>query len=1316
MLDSMPFEQASYSGAGLANPDKIDPRSSILFDDIHGSAKKRQSERMAMAKKGNFDGLLSRRQHIAKERQLRDKGFFFSESGLLDGRPIGLSRRDVDLLDIDDMRKAGMTSYQGRPLDEAMAELGGEERLEMAKVMESVYSAKSNYEDAQLAFLKVAGSAKAEKAREKMEAARDDMQKTIGLAASYGLDNELFEQAETTSWLGGLGNAIKRGMLMSEMSNYTPDFLTNTLDADEMQKFIEIASEIEKLPTSSTMKRVKETKSDGFLDAIGNLLFDNPAAIPEMFVESLSSFLPSTIKWLIPSTATGAAIGSVIPGAGTAAGAALGARASWGAASFVLEASGMALEGMQELNIDWKNPKVFAAAWTNESIRSKIQKKMVQKGVPIAIADTLTGMMAGKVMGVVNHTGNAVFKGGKLLNKEAFNKATGSVPRFTLMQKTRNAAAELGADSTMGMGGEYLGQWASKEPGEDWDWDAIAAEGLIGVGPGALGAALEMRGPRANYFGNAPIEIAGEQQTEGGSMGTVTRAGYSAPYQTFNDPDSMMAHFEDIVPQATSPEDQDRRAASLDFTRRWVNTMFKIRPEAMAGLKIAISPRTPDANLKNRGTFESRDGHNIIYLNEQEFAADPMGTLLHESGHFARIMLLKDEELMTAWEGLKPAEQLDAYTQYFTKDYDKSFDQHDEKTQKKIRRAFNKTDKDVLAEEWFSYQWARVLNANYKPDKSVKGIEKFYTGLVRPLFAEYTGTENVAGNKKGDELIIDEQVRRFLEDGFRPSMQEEIDKAQAGMDTLKAEYADGLPSQKAVRENQRARTGIRNALEQKLKSMMLPPKEARNIAKTLNAMAGEKLLSTDISFYTNMQRGSVAAARADVEERKEEDQKKLEEAEAKRLGKTSLSDEDRKNLSETKREEYFETKADTKEALRKKLPNANSKQGSENARAKARSEADKLKSDLNKLDDRVDQELSVEAREAEIKTLDRMLPVSKADRKARENADIEVRKVFKSTESVDAAIDAAIDKLGAEASSGQIIAEVLNLKGRLENNPVSFISEFEKRVNETQRNNRSREIEDQAAESSEVVEDRIEALRNHIADLNKQIESLQNSGIKTRTQTPEAGETKIEDENKELRQKRILATQWLGMIAPEDIAIDWQDLPVVNMFYKKETIQSQMTEQLPKVIKDTAKKYTAKEQVKTKIATQFIGEGAIKSSTENYRKMYAKKDLSNTGRYSPSDVVFVSSNGKREERVNPVENGKLQGEYKNIDKAIAARAVLVMDDYDHLVKSKWYNIGELELAKYVKSKGYKRQGRSEYGCLKVASFRPKSTATQDTKK
>lgn len=1242
LLNGMSWEQpvVGYDGE-VQNLEKVDPRAKINpaigYDGQGNQSSKAQRERVAAAMRGDVRGVLSRRKHIARERQLRDKGFFFSESGLLDGRPIGLSRRDVDLLDIDDMRKAGMTSYQGRPLDEAMAELGGEERLEMAKVMQSVYASKSNYEDAQLAFLKVAGGSGAEKAREKMEAARDDMQKTVGLAAGYGLDNELFEQAETTGWLGGLGNAIKRGMLMSEMSNYTDDFLTNTLDADEMQRFIEIASEMEKLPTSSTMKRVKETKSDGFLDAMGNLLFDNPAAIPEMFVESLSSFLPATIKSMIATVPAGAAAGAAMGGLpGAKIGAAYGARASWGVASFVLEASGMALEGMQELNIDWKNPKVFAAAWTNESIRSKIQKKMVQKGVPIAIADTLTGMMAGKVMGVVNHTGNAVFKGGKLLNKEAFNKAAGSVPRFTLMQKTRNAAVELGADSTMGMGGEYLGQWASKEPGEDWDWDAIAAEGLIGVGPGALGAALEMRGPRANYFGNAPIEIAGEQQTETGTTGTVTRAGYSAPYQTFNDAESMMGHLASFP--GVNPE-------TLEFTQKWVDTMYRIRPEQMSKLKIAVSPRTPDANLKNRGTFESRDGHDIMYLNEQEFAADPLGTFMHESGHFARIMILNDEQLMKIWNDLGEPAQKDAYTQYFTKVPEATFDSLSDSEKKKVERAFKRTDNDILAEEWFSYQWARVLTG-YKVDKNIANpLKNFKNKVIHPLLGPYIGSESVAGSTGDKGYVIDQQILDFLG------------------------YENGMPDPKTPDSTDAPASSVpesKEAMEAKLKAAPGKPADKVKIAKTLNAMAGEKILSTDPSFYTRMERGSVAALGADSEERNKKEQSELEKVEAERLGKSELSNEDKKNLSETKREEYFETKADKKEALRKKLPIANSKKASEKVRTEARAEADKIKSDLDKLDDRVDQEISAEMRDAEIKSLDRLIPATKAEITRLFEAVVETKNKFKSVDNLNIEINRAIRNLGPDASTGQIIAEVLNLKKLLELAPASFISEFEKRVNPSQKNNRSNEIGDMAAEAHEKIDDYKEALRNRILEIDKQIDSLQKEldknppaqddapaafefnktqkrkgylnnavklnytgkpilaypafinekladynfalkkadkvgsegsgwvvievssgkilngnklqrdtrddaikavrdfidsdekvgviqgvGKKTKGRPEEVSDgNRIDSEIEELQEKKVLANRFLQLVAPEEIAIDWKDLPVANHFYR----------------------------------------------------------------------------------------------------------------------------------------------------------------------
>jgi hypothetical protein len=1073
LLNQYSFEApiVDHMTGEVINLEKTDPRKAVpsATDHLTGKTSKSfdaQKQRLSAAMRGDIDGVLARRDLVKKERNLRDKGIFFSQNGLIDGRPIGLSRNDVDLLDIAEMKAAGMTSYRGKPLELAMEELGGEERLKAAKIMESVYGAKSNYEDAQLAFLKVAGSSKADKAREKMEAARDDMQKVISLAAENGLDNELFEQAESTSWLGGLGNAIQRGVLMSEMSDYTPDFLTNTLDADEMQKFIEIASEIEKLPTSSTMKRVRETKSDGFLDAMGNLLFDNPAAIPEMFVESLSSFLPAAIKSMIVTVPTGAAIGTAItPGAGTLAGAGVGAKASWGVASFVLEASGMALEGMQELGVDWKNPKVFAAAWTNESIRNKIQKKMVQKGAPIAAADMLTGFMAGKVMGVANHTGNAMFKGGKLLDKAAWNKSAGSVARFTTFQKTRNAAAELGFDSTMGMSGEYLGQWAAKEPGEAWDWDAIAAEGLVGVGPGILSSALEMRGRNANYFSNAPIEISGEQTTETGTTGTVTRAGYSAPYQTFNDAESM-GDYLSTLPNA-NPE-------AVEFTKDWIAKLYAKNPEAMANLKIAISPRTPDANMENRGTFEARDGQTLIYLNEKEFSADPMATFMHEAGHLARVITMDEKQLMDVWSTIGKDAQLDAYAQYYTKRVGISFKDLDEATQAKVESAFNKTDNAVLAEEWFSYQFGQyLLGENSQVENDVKAELKTYADQLGDAYTQYSGTD-----AKGKDLF----KLMFDQLGLGPAPETTINQPAP-------------------------QPGINSDPQAALNAMPGTPQEKSMIARALNAMAGQKLLTESASFYTNMERQAVVAA-----SEKEVDEQSEEGAEKKKT----------------------EEKAPQKSYKQNQGPLLPAQE------AKLRAKQPQAKGSLP------DQR---EAAETEISQLDRLIPESEADRKNLGRALATVRQVEKTLTDEDALnkrIDEAVNKLGNKASVGSIIAEVLRFGPMIDAAPISIIKELRKEISQIERGKgkqrlqTTKAVEDMLAEARERIDDVVGQLENRVAEIDKQIDSLKKG----------ADVKEAQKEIKSLEEKKALAEAYIQVIAPEQRTFEWRDT-VHSLYYVK---------------------------------------------------------------------------------------------------------------------------------------------------------------------
>lgn len=129
--------------------------------------------------------------------------------------------------------------------------------------------------------------------------------------------------------------------------------------------------------------------------------------------------------------------------------------------------------------------------------------------------------------------------------------------------------------------------------------------------------------------------------------------------------------------------------------------------------------------------------------------------------------------------------------------------------------------------------------------------------------------------------------------------------------------------------------------------------------------------------------------------------------------------------------------------------------------------------------------------------------------------------------------------------------------------------------------------------------------------------------------------------------------------------------------------------------KTAADKHTPKEIKKAEIATQYIGVGSEKSSTRRYEKIYA--DKANTGEYTASDVVWVSSNGNRKDRVSPITNGELTPEFENVQKAMDAGATIVMDTAAHVKQSAKYNIGEVELARFLYKNGYRRDSSEGVG-------------------
>ena len=127
----------------------------------------------------------------------------------------------------------------------------------------------------------------------------------------------------------------------------------------------------------------------------------------------------------------------------------------------------------------------------------------------------------------------------------------------------------------------------------------------------------------------------------------------------------------------------------------------------------------------------------------------------------------------------------------------------------------------------------------------------------------------------------------------------------------------------------------------------------------------------------------------------------------------------------------------------------------------------------------------------------------------------------------------------------------------------------------------------------------------------------------------------------------------------------------------------------------SAAKWVDKEGAKFDVATQAISDGTKDSTAGFVKDFYG--DKANTGTYTKDDVVYLSTNGNRAGRVVPVKNGELQGAYKNIDKAIEAGAKFVADTSKHLANTGKYNVGEVELAEYLRSKGYVREDKAGYG-------------------
>lgn len=255
-------------------------------------------------------------------------------------------------------------------------------------------------------------------------------------------------------------NAIKRGINLGSQAEIISPFSNERPTDEKLQQLATIQKENQELPASPAYDKFNQSKTvkESLLS-----LSENPVQIiGELTVESLSGLANYGASRMALGAGTGAAIGSVVPGIGTAAGAGSGVIAGLADTSLALEFTGSFIESLQDAGVDVTDPEQLSRAFEDDKLISEARTHAYKKGIPIAIFDLISGGIAGKIV---------------------------SKPAKSLVSKVALGAGELGVQGTMGGAGETAGQLMA---GEQLNPSAIIAEiiGELGTTPVEVSANL----------------------------------------------------------------------------------------------------------------------------------------------------------------------------------------------------------------------------------------------------------------------------------------------------------------------------------------------------------------------------------------------------------------------------------------------------------------------------------------------------------------------------------------------------------------------------------------------------------------------------------------------------------------------------------------------------------------------------------------------------------------------------------------------------------------------------------------------------------
>lgn len=239
------------------------------------------------------------------------------------------------------------------------------------------------------------------------------------------------------SYGNDIAKSIERGWKQGKaiQTNKLTDLATGTaanIDFDAMAKANKEVKDV-----GSTATEQDFQTDEGVWDNITDYA---KMALPVM-AESITTLIRSGAEEVGTGATTGAAVGSVVPGAGTLAGAATGATAGTAMAGYNMELYASIMDELEAKGVDISDPNQLRAAFSDKKAMAPILEKANTRAAIIGAVDLVGGV-----------AGNA--------SSRAISAARPLTKTGRALQKVAKAAGKLDEVAT-GAGGEAAAQYAT---------------------------------------------------------------------------------------------------------------------------------------------------------------------------------------------------------------------------------------------------------------------------------------------------------------------------------------------------------------------------------------------------------------------------------------------------------------------------------------------------------------------------------------------------------------------------------------------------------------------------------------------------------------------------------------------------------------------------------------------------------------------------------------------------------------------------------------------------------------------------------------